>query len=187
MPTVDRELREPLNAIVDERIQLARERTELPKLGLKVFVSYAREDVAYRIGLQKALSVLERSGKVNVFVDQQIKPGADWDRTIQTQLDSAELILLLLSSDFLASDYIDSVEMATAKERYEHGEVRVVPIILRHCNWNLTWLKLLNALPTDDSGLLPVSDWPDRDKAYTAITNAIDGVIDQALAELGRP
>lgn len=174
------ELRARLESIVDQRVDLARRLKELPKPGVDVFISYAREDAGYREGLSKALAVLESTGRIRLFHDRQITAGADWDTEIQEHLESADLVVLLLSADFLSSKYIDAVEMKRARERYERGELRLVPIVVRHCAWDLTWLKTLNALPIENDVVRPVSDWANPDEAYTSIAKAIDRVIGKA-------
>src|SRR5437870_4397876 len=89
---------------------------------LTVFYSYAHEDEALRVELVKHLSILQRVGLISSWDDRQIVPGTEWAREIDTHLNSASIILLLISPDFLASDYCYSVEMKRALERHESGE-----------------------------------------------------------------
>src|SRR5215469_11139240 len=125
----------------------------MPRLNL--FVSYAHEDEEFREKLDAQLSQLLRSG-VDEWHDQQIVGGADWAGQIDEQLNSADIIVLLVSADFLASKYCYAVEMARALERHQRGEARVVPVILRPCDWQSSPLNVLQVLPKDGK---PVVDW----------------------------
>src|SRR5947209_17543230 len=117
--------------------------------GIEIFLCYAREDDALRQGLEKHLRVLRRQGIINLWHDRDISAGTEWEREIDNHLNTARLILLLISPDFLDSDYCYSKEMGRAMERHELGEARVIPIILRHVYWHKTPFGKLQALPTD--------------------------------------
>jgi len=103
--------------------------------------------------------------------------GSEWAGQIDEHLNSARIILLLVSADFLASDYCYDIEMKRAMERHEAGEARVIPIILRTCDWTSAPFAKLQALPTDAK---PVDSWPSADAAFTDIARAIRRVV-QAL------
>src|SRR5690348_13209223 len=96
---------------------------------LSVFVSYAHEDEPLRQQLESHLSLLRRQELVASWHDRQIIPGADWSQEIDEHLETASIILLLISPDFLASDYCYDVEMQRALERHRRGEALVIPII----------------------------------------------------------
>src|SRR5437588_4771006 len=98
---------------------------------VSIFYSYAREDEALRNKLEKHLSLLQRQGSIVTWYDRQIIPGTDWAHDIDSHLNQASIILLLISPDFLASDYCYNIEMQRALERHKVGEARVIPIILR--------------------------------------------------------
>src|ERR1044071_2992856 len=115
----------------------------------RVFFSYSHADEAYRDRLEKALAMLKRQGIIETWHDRRIVPGAQLDQIISTELESARLILLLVSLDFLASDYCYDVEMRRAMQRHEAGETQVVPIILRPCDWRGAPFGRLTALPKD--------------------------------------
>src|SRR6266571_8973738 len=102
---------------------------------IEIFFCYAREDEPLRIGLEKQLKVLRRQGLLNVWHDRQISPGTEWEREIDTHLNTAHIILLLVSPDFMDSDYCYGIEMKKAMERHERGEARVIPVILRPVYW----------------------------------------------------
>jgi hypothetical protein len=103
--------------------------------GKIVFISYAREDDDLRKELDKHLSELKRQKLIKVWHNQNISPGTEWEREVHTYLDMADIILLLISPDFMASKFCYSVEMERAMERHERGEAHVIPIILRPVDW----------------------------------------------------
>lgn len=118
--------------------------------------------------------MLKRQGLIETWHDRRIVPGDQFDRVIGTELEAAHLILLLVSPDFLASDYCYDVEMQRAMQRHEAGEARVVPIILRPCDWHEAPFGRLNALPKDGK---PVTKWTDFDDAFLDITEGIKRVL----------
>src|SRR4051812_22534500 len=98
-------------------------------MAIDVFISYARADAAMREQLVKHLAPLQRAGLIRTFHDRLIEPGADWRAVIGHRLNAANLILLLISADFLASNHYDT-EMRPAIDRHHLGAARVIPIIL---------------------------------------------------------
>jgi hypothetical protein len=135
-----------------------------------VFISYSHHDEEFRQQLEVHLAALKRQGAIDLWHDRRIPPGGEIDDAIDAKLNEANLILLLVSPDFIASDYCYNVEMRRAIERHSIGEARVVPVILRHCDWRGTPFGRLNALPTDGR---PVTKWPDRDEAFQNIVTGI--------------
>src|SRR5689334_13289437 len=101
-----------------------------PIKAIKIFYSYAHEDKARRDELEKHLAALTRSGKILTWYDRDIQAGLQWEQEIDTHLNSADLVLLLISHHFMASDYCYGIEMKRALERHASGEARVIPIIL---------------------------------------------------------
>jgi hypothetical protein len=104
-------------------------------IALSIFFSYAHEDEALRDELEKHLSVLRWQGLISEWYDRDIHAGTEWEQEINTHLDAAQLILLLISPDFLASSYCYSIEMMRALQRHLAGEASVIPIILRPVDW----------------------------------------------------
>src|SRR5256885_8033604 len=102
---------------------------------METFFCYAREDEVLRQGLEKQLRALRRQGIINLWHDRKINPGTEWEYEIDQHLKTARVVLLLISPDFIDSDYCYSIEMKQAMERHEHGECRVIPIILRPVYW----------------------------------------------------
>jgi hypothetical protein len=123
-------------------------------MAVKIFFCYAHEDETLLKKLKTHLRPLQREGLIDIWCDRDISPGADWEREIIQELNTAQIILLLVSPDFMESDYCYSIEMRQAMERHERGETHVIPVILRPVYWQGT-LGKLQALPTDAR---PVTD-----------------------------
>ena len=144
-----------------------------------LFYSYAHEDEALRDELQGHLKLLERRGLLAPWHDRRIVPGADWSGAIDGYLRNAELVLLLVSKDFIASDYIMGNELAVAMQRQAANAAVVVPIVVRAVDLDpddaadLPFLKL-QALPTD---LRPVTSWPNRDEAWTNVAKGLRATV----------
>ena len=136
----------------------------------KVFISYAHTDEVYRKELEKHLSVLKRNGYIDTWTDRQIIPGENWTHHISKELEEAKVILLLISSDFLASKYCYDIEMIRAIERHHNQEAIVVPIILRFCDWSDTPFAIIQGLPANAK---PVKYWSDQDEAFLNIVEGI--------------
>ena len=150
----------------------------MAKSKLNVFMSYSHEDESMKIELDKALIMLKRSDKIDVWQDRMLIAGQEWDDTIKKELNDADIILLLISVDFNNSQYIWNNELATAMQRHERGEVRVIPIILRNCEWSDMPYAKLQALPKN---AVPVTKFADKDEAYTDIASGIRLVVDDLL------
>src|SRR5689334_14575040 len=98
---------------------------------LRAFVSYSHKDEALRATLDAHLASLVSQGVLELWHDRVIEAGVVWETEIQERLEAAEIVLLLVSSDFLASPYCYGREMQRALERHDQGLARVIPIILR--------------------------------------------------------
>lgn len=151
-------------------------------MSVKVFYSYAHEDKKLRTILEKHLANLKQLGLINDWHDRNINAGQEWAREIDTNLNTADIILLLISPDFLHSDYCYSIEMKRALERYENGTVKVIPILLRHVDYEGALFSHLQALPTD---AIPVTDrkWRNCDEAFLEVAQGIRKVVKQLLGE----
>jgi hypothetical protein len=145
---------------------------------VEIFCSYANADEAWLRKLETHLSLLKRQGLISFWYDRLIAPGTDWAKTIDTHLETASVILLLVSADFFASDYCYGIEMQRALARQEAGEARVVPILVRPVDWQDAPFAHLQVLPTDAQ---PLSDWGNEDTALADITAGIRRVIVEEL------
>ncbi|WP_426993101.1 toll/interleukin-1 receptor domain-containing protein [Methylomonas sp. CM2] len=146
------------------------------KNAITLFYSYSHKDEEIRNELDKHLSILKRQGVISEWYDRKISGGTEWESEIDQQLQSASIILLLISSDFLASDYCYGKELKIAMERHESGQARVIPIIIRSVDWNQAPFGKLQALPKDAK---PVKSWNDVDEAFTNIAQGIRTAIDE--------
>jgi hypothetical protein len=140
----------------------------------KLFISYAHEDESYRRQLDKHLSTLTREGLISPWHDRKITPGSEWAGEIDKHLETSDVILLLISPDFIASEYSNDIEVKKAIERHENNEAVVVPIILRHADWATTYLSKLQALPKDAE---PISSWSDEDEAFLDVVKGLRWII----------
>ncbi len=145
---------------------------------IEVFFSYAHEDEALRDELAKQLKLLQRQGTISTWYDRGIGAGQEWAGQIDEHLESAGIILLLVSPDFLASDYCWDVETKRAMERHEARQARVIPVILRPCDWTSAPFGQLQALPKDAK---PITSWTNRDEAFLDVARSIRSVA-QSLA-----
>lgn len=139
---------------------------------LAVFFSYAPEDDHWRQELEKHLSLLKREGLIDGWHQRAILAGQEVARTIDAHFTSARLILLLVSSDFLASDYCWGVEMQRAMERHEAGEAVVIPIIVRPVDWRTAIFARLQALPTEGEPITSAL-WHSTDDALLDVAQGI--------------
>jgi hypothetical protein len=135
-----------------------------------IFFSYCHADEALRNELQKHLSLMVRTGQIETWHDRMIRVGDEFDGEIDQHLEEAEVILLLISSDFMNSDYCYNVEVKRAMERHQQGEARVIPVILRPYEWHEAPFGKLLAAPTDGK---PVTQWPNQDEAFVNIVKHI--------------
>ncbi len=135
-----------------------------------LFFSYSHKDEVLRDQLETQLTMLKRQGVISVWHDRRLIGGDHLDSGISKRLEAADIILLLVSPDFLASEYCYSVEMIRALERNTAGEARVIPVILRPCEWQHAPFGKLLATPKDGK---PVTKWADPDEAFLDIAKAI--------------
>ncbi len=158
----------------------------------KVFISYAHEDAHFRKDLQKYLINLEREDLIEIWQDGLIEPGEDWDNKILSKLYEADWIIMLISQNFIASNYIYEKELRIALERVSKDGARITPILLSNCDWK-NWKALpknisdtvlekevdyksisdFSFLPLDkNEEIKPVKKWDDQEDAWTKIIEA---------------
>src|SRR5271157_4076499 len=141
-----------------------------PPASIEVFYSYAHEDEELVKELRKHLSILKRQGVIREWYDREITAGTDWKGQLDQHINSSGLILLLVSADFMASDYCYDIEMRRALERHEEGTARVIPVIVRDVDWSVAPFSKLQALPRNGKA---VRRWSDRDAAWR---NVVEGI-----------
>lgn len=145
----------------------------------RLFFSYSHVDEALRNRLETYLSMLKRQGAIETWHDRRITAGDEFAGSIDEELNRADVILLLVSPDFLASYYCYDIEMARAMERHEAGEARVIPVILRHCDWTHAPFGRLLAAPRDGK---PIASWPDLDEAFLDVVQKIRDALPRSPA-----
>jgi TIR domain len=144
-----------------------------------LFFSYSHADESLRDQLEKHLVALQRQGIISSWHDRRITAGSEFADAIDGHLDAADVILLLISPDFIASDYCYEREMKRAMERHGKGEARVIPVILRPCDWKDLLFGTLLATPRDGRA---ITKWPNSDEAFLDVVTSIK----RALGEMGR-
>jgi signal transduction histidine kinase len=145
---------------------------------LEIFCCYARKDQPFLNDLRAHLIPLQRQDLIKIWADTDIGAGTEWEGEIERHLDTANIVLLLVSPDFMVSDYCYSKELKRAMERHERGNVRVIPIILRPTMWKRAPFGKLQALP---NGAIPVTSWNNRDEAFISIAEDIRKVTEDLL------
>jgi tetratricopeptide (TPR) repeat protein len=147
---------------------------------IEIFFSYSHKDEKLRNRLETQLSLLKQQGHITNWYDRKIDAGQEWANKINEHLNAADIILLLVSPDYLASDYCYSIEMKKALERHEQGEAKVIPVILRPVHWRGALFGKLQALPTD---AIPVtsSKWHNLDEAFYNVAEGINRAIQELM------
>jgi Protein kinase domain/TIR domain len=150
---------------------------------IDMVICYAHEDEALRVGLIKQLYVLQRQGLITLWHDRDISAGKEWEHEIDVHLNEAQIILLLVSPDFIASDYCYSIEMQQALDRHKLGEACVIPVILRPVYWKGTPFGKLQALPIDGKPIT-APNWGNIDEAFYSVAEGIHKLLGSFLGQV---
>ncbi len=152
-------------------------------MSVNIFFCHAHKDEPLLTKLKTHLRPLQRQGLIDVWHDRNISAGTEWEREISQHIDEADIILLLISPDFIDSDYCYSIEMKRALERRELGEAHVIPIILRPVDWEGAPFNKLQTLPKDAK---PVTSraWRNADEAFSGIAENIRKVINEISTDV---
>jgi len=172
-----------LNGVDLERTRVREIEPERGDRAIRVFISYSHRDDTYREELETHLKLLQRQGEIAIWSDRKIVPGEKWGEKIDDNLEAADVILLMVSADFVASDYCYDIELKRALERDALKEARAIPVILRDCDWSSAPFAKLQALP---KGAKPVKLWSDRDTAWRDVARGIRRVADQLRKQRAR-
>lgn len=148
---------------------------EMADKKVRVFLSYSHVDEEFKNKLDIHFAPLKRSNKIETWNDRKLVPGTLFDDEIRKHLCEDEIIILLISADFINSDYCYEIEMMKALERMKNSDTIVIPIILRPCLWKETPLKDIQALPKNGT---PISKYPDADDAYLEIVQSVNNIIE---------
>ncbi len=152
---------------------------------VELFYSYAHSDEPLCKELQKHLTALKRAGLICDWYDRKIEPGSEWAAKIQEAMERAGVILLLISADFLASQYISEVELPFALARHKSGRATVIPVLLRPVEWRDMPFAMLQILP---SQARPVTSWANQDEAFSDVAGRLRELLyGQRLHEVTLP
>lgn len=148
---------------------------------MNIFISYSHKDEMFKNEFLEHLAGIQRQGIVKSWDDRQIDGGSDWKNDIMTAINRCNAALLFISSSFIASEFIYSVELKSLFERYEKNEIRIIPIIIRPCTWQLEKFSKLQAWPKDG---IPIIQFPhnngERDAAWSWIITQIAKLADES-------
>lgn len=147
---------------------------------IKIFYSYSHKDETYREELETHLSLLRRKNVIDEWHDRKIDPGDKWRHEIDEALGAADVVLLLVTPDFLASDFCYEKEMKRALERHADGYIVVIPIIVRPVDFEDSPFAELQALPTDAR---PVTLWENKDEAWLTVSRGIRKACESRLRQ----
>jgi hypothetical protein len=147
---------------------------------VRVFLSYSHADEALRDKFETHLAMLKREGQIDVWHDRELVVGDHLNDEISEYLETADLIVLLVSADFLASYYCYEREMRRALERADAGVARIAPVILRACDWQSTPFAKYVLTPTDAK---PIVEHPDIDAAFLQVVNELRRAISKMIEE----
>jgi TIR domain-containing protein len=146
---------------------------------LHVFISYSHCDQGYKDELIKHLSPLKRLNLIAEWHDRKIEPGDKWAQVISESLKKSDIVILLISIDFINSKYCYDVEMDEALDRASEGKTVIIPVIARKCIWRNTTFSSYQALPTDGKA---IASWDNLDEALTVVAEGIQQVAERILS-----
>jgi internalin A len=173
---VQLDVRELLDGVDIEGSRPVEREPQRERRGLSLFYSYSHKDEVLRGEIETHLKLLQRQGLISTWHDRKIAAGAEWAGQIDRNLEAADIILLLVSADFIASDYCYDLEMKRALERHEQGSARVIPVILRDVDWQSAPFGKLQALPKNGT---PVTLWSAKDSAWKDVAVGIRKAVEE--------
>jgi hypothetical protein len=154
---------------------------------MKVFCSYSSKDKELKDELKSQFSSLIRKGSIVFWDDGEILPGNQWATEIKEHLLESNIILFLLSPDFIESRYCIEVELKEALVLEDEGKTVIVPIILRYCDWEDTEFSSFQVLPEGGKPATDVQLWGTKDKAYYSIVKSLKKIINKENAAIREP
>lgn len=144
---------------------------------VKLFISYSHADEAHAKRIQIHLDPLRRDGTISFWYDRCIEPGEDWRSVIESEMENADVGLLLVTPHFLASEFCQSVEVPHLLVKSEQEGILIIPVIIDYCDWNsVEWLSRINVLPRDGK---PVTAFRPQSKAWTQISQELRKLVRQ--------
>lgn len=152
----------------------------MEEVHINIFFAYSREDSILRERLDKHLSGLKRKKYINTWFDGKIEPGKEWEKEIDANLSKADIILLLISADFIASDYCYDIEMKKAISRHERGDAVIIPIILNPCDWSDLPFSKIQGLPQNGKPITS-THWENSEIAFDEVARSIKEIVENLL------
>lgn len=153
---------------------------------MKAFISYCRRDLSIMKQFRKHLKPMEEKFGLRIFSDRDIQPGEEWETRIWKEFDQSNIIFILVSVDFLNSEFCYKLEFRRAIERHHNGEAIVVPIIVRHCDWkDIPELAQLQVLP-DEAEPIRGGRFKSQDQALANVLNGINKLLTVAITRQRR-
>jgi hypothetical protein len=147
---------------------------------VKLFISYCHRDEKLREQLEKHLSPLKGQKVIEAWHDRQIRAGDEWANQIDDNLNKADIILLLVSPDFVDSDYCSNIELEQAVKRHENGEAIIVPVILEPCDWSWLPFAKFQAFPKDGKA---ITTWGNQNEAFLDVATGLRKVAQELFAK----
>ena len=148
------------------------------KSPIKIFCSYSHRDKKLKEDFDVHLKILQRQGMIKSWSNLEIRPGAEWKKEIKSHLQEADVIVLLVSAYFLASDYCYEKEMLLALDQHRTGKSRVIPVYIRPCYSGSTPFSELQGLPRNG---MPVTSWPDPHEAWANIAADLRSAVEDLM------
>lgn len=139
----------------------------------ETFISYAHEDKSIMESLATHLSPLHRLGLIRLWHDKKLNAGAVLDKEIAGKLNNAEVVIMLVSADFINSDYCFSREMIAALENHRKNKTKIIPILARSCYWQLSPFSSLLLANTK-----AIASHENQDEALVSVVEEIKKVLD---------
>lgn len=136
----------------------------------KVFISYSHRDEAFKESLDEHLCLMQRTGLVEIWHDRKIVPGQEWDKQIDVRLEQADVIIFLISSSFISSEYCYDIEVKKAIELHVQKKAVLIPVIVRACDWHEAPFGKFQGLPKDAK---PIAKWEDVDTAWLDVVQGL--------------
>lgn len=178
------ELESQLTRIHEQRLQLLGQLHDKHPNGMSAFISYSHKDQDYLNDFLVFLKSLERQSLITSWFDRKITAGTEWRGQIDKHLETSDIILLLISADFINSDYCFDIELTRAMERHTAHEALVIPISIRPAIWDDLPFAKIQSLPTN---LTPVATWSNQDSAWVDVTRGIRDAISAFTKQQFRP
>lgn len=149
-------------------------------MAMKLFLSYSHQDEELKNQFETHLSQFKRDKLIESWNDRKITPGENWCKEISIHLEDADIIIFLISSDFIASDYCCEIEVKKGIQQHNEGKSILVPIVVRPCNWKDMEIGKFQALPTD---LKPIVTWNNKDEGWLNVIFGLKKLINEFKEE----